>query len=606
MRCSICLAELKETPEGLKCEACDTLLEPMVDEDADLLESNSSRFDRRTWIGIAAGAAVSIALFFIGIYYLAPGEQNGQRSAAEPILVAKLGGDRGFIKTDESGIVLEALRVNDLAGAATLIADKGCQRLSSDTVEAVQWVNITGSPVQLVRPDLPGNWSLDFACATQDRGAMIGTLLQDGVAISRVDTSGNLIWTQLKTSSGVNAETVSMALLDQTLFVLSQETASGQVKIASIDQSGDENWALPIAASGAVARPKITRNSFGEILFAWNEGANAVRLITLSASGIIVQDTLLPNRILPLKAISDDDIARTLILQGEDETFAELVSASGAAEWQWQDDRAATPLGILRDEQDFLVFAASGTRLLAWKLDARGNVSNSLEAALADEIASGDIMRLNAVEAVAALELVDGAPVDLVLDLRRLSNGLTIETPDLPSLTLAAADVAIEEGEQGPSNPIAPPEAFEGGDVTAARVEGGASQPAELEIGPPIAAAPVPVTEPADALPEDQAPAGPIEPAEALPVGDALADSGQATGAIPFLEPQSDPSIARCTFTCVSLDASAAEYTLLQSVDINEGETLTDVSLRLNETHETLCSVSGGEPVPDYARQCGR
>ncbi|MEL7539522.1 MAG: hypothetical protein AAGJ51_01355 [Pseudomonadota bacterium] len=591
MRCSICLAELKETPEGLKCEACDTLLEPMVDEDADLLESNVSRFDRRTWSGIAAGAAVAVALFFWGIVYFAPGQQAGEGAPDQTGLVAKLGGDRGFIKADESGIVLEALRVNDLAGAVTLIVEKGCQRLSSDAVEAVQWVDITGNPVQLVRPDLPGNWSLDFACATQDRGAMIGTLLQDGVAISRVDTSGNLIWTQLKTSSGVNSETVAVALLDQTLYVLSQETASGQVKIASIDQSGDENWALPIAASARVARPKITRNSFGEILFAWNEGANAVRLMTLSASGIIVQDTLLPDRILPLKAISDDDIARTLILQGEDETFAELVSASGAAEWQWQDDAAGTPLGVLRDEQAFLVFAASGTRLLAWKLDARGNVSNRLEVALADEIASGDIMRLNAVEAVAAIDFVDGAPVDLVLDLRRLSNGLTIETPDLPAITLAAADVAIEEGEQGASTPIAVPvaeaETFER-DVIETSGESRASEPAALEIDP-IAPAPVPTTEPTDALPNEDASTG-----------------SETTGPIPVLEPQSDPSVARCTFTCVALDAAAAEYTLMQSVEINEGETLTDVSLRLNDTHETLCSVSGGEPAPDYARQCGR
>ncbi|MEO1553434.1 MAG: hypothetical protein AAFR82_05820, partial [Pseudomonadota bacterium] len=210
MRCSICLAELKETPEGLKCEACDTLLEPMVDEDAEGVEREESRFNQRTWIAIAAGAAVSVALFFVAIYSFAPGQQDGQGAADQRGSIAKLSRDGGFILRDETGVVLEALRATDMAGAATLIAEKGCQRLLSDDVEAIQWVNMIGSPLQLVRPDLPGNWSLDFACATQDRGALIGTLLQDGVAISRVDTTGNLNWTQLNTSSGLNPETVSL------------------------------------------------------------------------------------------------------------------------------------------------------------------------------------------------------------------------------------------------------------------------------------------------------------------------------------------------------------------------------------------------------------
>lgn len=67
MRCSICLAELKETPEGLRCDACDTLLEPMVDEDAEALESENRGLSQRTWIGLAVGAFVSIALFFAGL-----------------------------------------------------------------------------------------------------------------------------------------------------------------------------------------------------------------------------------------------------------------------------------------------------------------------------------------------------------------------------------------------------------------------------------------------------------------------------------------------------------------------------------------------------------
>lgn len=598
MRCSICLAELKETPEGLRCDACDTLLEPMVDEDAEALESEKRGLSQRTWVGLAVGAFVSIALFFAGLYYLAPGSQSGQGSSAEPDLVAKLSGGGGFILEDEGGIVLEALQVRASDSTATLINEKGCQHLASDRVEAIQWVNIAGTSLQRVRPDLPGNWTLDFACAAQDGGAILGTFLQDGIAISRVDTSGNLVWTQLKTASGLDPETAVMTLLDETLFIVSQETGSGQVKVASIDQSGDENWALPILANGAIARPKIARNSFGEILFAWNEGANAMRLITLSASGIVVQDTLLPDRVLPLKAISDDDIARTLVLQGEGQAVAELVSASGVAEWQWQDAEAAVPLGVLRDDPDFIILAGTGARLSAWKLDAKGNVSNRLDVALDAEISSGEIRRLNTVEAVAALELANGAPVDLVLDLRRLSNGLKIETEDLSSITLAAADAAIEDSAPVVDEPVVTDFAEASAAIT---IPEPAQQETDLVASEPVLAA-----EPSIALPAAEDVSVTSDPSDTRPGPDDAVDETGPTSAIPLLEPQSDPARARCTFTCVSLDAAAAEYTLMQSVDVNEGETLADVSLRLNDTHETLCSVSGGKPVQDYARQCGR
>lgn len=601
MRCSICLAELKETPEGLRCDACDTLLEPMVDEDAEPLESETHRFGRSTWIAIASGAVVSVALFFLGIFYLAPGQRAGQGTLAPPDLVMKLQAEGNFVLADESGVILEALRVSDPDSSAVLIADKGCQNLSATPVEAIQWVGISGTPLQSVRPDLPGNWGLDFVCPTQDRGAILGSVLQDGIAVSRIDTTGDLVWTQLKTSRALIAESVSMKVIDQTVYAVSQEADTGALKIASIDERGDENWALSIAASGAVTDLEVVENSFGEILFAWKEGANAVRLVTLSTSGIIVQDTSIPDRALALKAVSDDDIARTLILQGGAESVAELVSASGALEWRWQNASPATPLGVLRDEQDFLVFAASGPRLLIWKLDGSGNASERLEVALAEEISSGGVTRLNAVEAVATLELSAGSPVDLVLDLRRVSNALTIESGARASIDLAATNLAVQDTASVPAEPatISETPAVEGEDsaprdIAAERVELAPDPEPTLPEIPPIQAS-------ADPLPQRDEDAN-----TAAEVTTADVSTAEVTGAIPVLEPETDPSTARCTFTCVSLDAAGAAYTLMQSVEINEGETLADVSLRLSDTHENLCAISGGEPAPDYDRQCGR
>ena len=76
----------------------------------------------------------------------------------------------------------------------------------------------------------------------------------------------------------------------------------------------------------------------------------------------------------------------------------------------------------------------------------------------------------------------------------------------------------------------------------------------------------------------------------------------------PATAPISQPAVtvprARCTFTCVSSDEAAIEYVLMQSVDINDGETLTDVLLRLNDAHVDLCQLSGGEPAPEYTREC--
>ncbi|MEO1018654.1 MAG: hypothetical protein AAFY56_13330 [Pseudomonadota bacterium] len=557
-------------------------------------------------IAIGVGAFALIALFFVGLHYFAPAQLSQQQNSDDAERVATFSTEGELVLGDDRGVILAALQVRDLDGAATLIADKGCQFLS-DRVDAIHWVNIVGTPSQRIRPDLPGNWGIDIACATQDRGAILGTFLEDGIAISRVDENGNPIWTQVKNSSDLNPETVSMMQRDETLFVISQETASGQVKVISIDENGDENWELPIATSGAIARPRVLGNSFGEIQFAWNEGENAVRLVTLSASGIAVQDTMMESQALPLRAISNDDIARTLVLQGDGQVFAELVSASGTTEWQWQTDEAA-PIGVLRHEQDFLVLATSGSGLLAWKLGASGDVSNRLEVDLVDDVLSGGVRRLNAAEAVATLNLADGATIDLVLDLRRLSDGLPIESTNPAPIDLVTTDLAIAADIPASSDPVTidPRSGVDssGSDLDTAPTEGVATSSAGPELDS-LTLEREPVTAPSVQFPSVEDNSTPLEPSDALSGQENSSNALEANGEVPPTEAEQAPSLARCTFTCVALDASAAEYTLMQTVDVGEGETFADVALRLNDTHETLCSVSGGRPVEDYTRQCG-
>ena len=238
MRCSICLSEMKQGPNGLECVACGTLLEPVDDEGVPAF-ANSGVLSQNQRIGILGGVVAIIAAVLWGIFAFAPG-QLSLNEATETVELADRSND--FILDDDNGIVGSVLDLSTRDGTNELILDKGCQRLFGDDPKTVRWVNLAGEPMAEIRPAFPGNWRLHQACPMPSSTTVFATLLSDGVAISQVDPNGALVWTQVVNASNPNADTTQVMMDDQSVLLVAHDMADGAVHLVSFDEDGGENW----------------------------------------------------------------------------------------------------------------------------------------------------------------------------------------------------------------------------------------------------------------------------------------------------------------------------------------------------------------------------
>ena len=214
-------------------------------------------------------------------------------------------------------------------------------------------------------------------------------------------------------------------------------------------------------------------------------------------------------------------------------------------------------------------------------------------------------------EAILSLQTLDKGKLELVIDLRRVSNALEYPASDTAFDVGALSEVVPDPELETPSEPWV--------DVVSNPAETAATT---LEVAPTneVPEVRVDLDPSADVSASDTVLESPSIPAietasleTATPQTSNTVEPGPNDEAIAETPPDpetnsvflpADPSQARCTFTCISTGEPAVEYVLMQSVDRNEGESLTDVSLRLNDTHVNLCALSGGEPEPSFNRQC--
>lgn len=598
MRCSVCFAEMKQGPTGLECLVCDTKLEPLPDHgDSTLSLINSNRpFIRDVAILIVT---VVIGLFFWAIIAFAPEEST---ELENEISAQALSEASALVVGDENAIIAQAFQLVERSGTAFLLREKGCQRIFGDDVETIQWFNAAGDALTATRPAFPGNWRMEAVCPIERGGAAVAALLNGGVALSHVAESGDLIWTQIGAATDLDPDHVVLLKQDEDLLLVSHDRSVSEVQVVSYEATGAENWKQTLSASSPVELIRVAETRLGDFLIAWREPETGVRLVIISTTGLVLQDNIIRDRISPLKSIAQDDIGRTLMLTGEAEIEIELVSQSGASERRISLGPSAFPIGVTVYEGAFFIFGASESGLMIWGMDPQGTLSERMDIQIDATILSGAVRRMNEAEAVLSLQTGDAARMEMVVDLRRLANGLIYETSsstfDLP----APAELAPEDEVQSDTDSIDVPGSSEAIAPALNEVLAGTAsiEPSVTPIAEETSvadASPSIEEELPNAVAEAPEDSDPRQDEEQLSLEEPVLDSSN-----PNLAPE--PSQARCTFTCISLSEPKAEYVLMQSVERGEGESLADVSLRLNETHVNLCAVSGGEPEPTFEREC--
>ncbi|MEO1322684.1 MAG: hypothetical protein AAFV59_06725 [Pseudomonadota bacterium] len=556
---------------------------------------NSSRFFKRD-IALLVATAV-IGLFFWAIIALVPSDDLETESEPRNKQISDA---MASIVEDEHAIILQALKFVDASGIALVLYDKGCQRVLADSAETIQWLNLSGEAMSSIRPVFPGNWRSTKICPMERGGAAIATLLSDGVALSHVSDQSDLVWTQIIGASEPNPDHVVLAKVNQDLLLVTRDRSMDQIQMVSFEPSGTQNWKQVLSATSSIEPVRLAQTSFGDLLVAWREPGLGVRLAIVSPSGLIIQDLTLEDRSLPLAGAAQDEVGKTLLLFGGDQVGIELVSQTGVSERQRSLATSAAAMDVMTYDDTFLIFAVSKSSLMVWGMDALGAISDRVDIEFDAEFVAGAARRINEVEAIVSLQTTNAQSLELVIDLRRLSNALVYEAPDA---ALGTSVFTIPDGSEASIDARNVPD-----EIVSAAIEIEVPEedtqtvadpdPTEIDAGLEVANAINPEPAPEEAL--LNAPDLPEIEANETPT-----EAGATSQDAPSTVLPAAPALqVRCTFSCVSNDEPVAEYVLMQTVERKADEQLVDVSLRLNDTHVSLCTLSGGEPEPSFKREC--
>ncbi|NQY15301.1 MAG: hypothetical protein HRT81_15815 [Henriciella sp.] len=568
---------MKQGEDGLECISCGLTLDPVVEEGVEVVVADP----KNRWLrpSLIAGGVIFLVGFLTLIIAYAPSNGAGANALSKSAMVAVI---EDYILNDDAQLVGDTIQRPRTTEVANLVDTIGCQAVPADTETSIRWMSMLGTTVNTLRPAIPENWGLDSACPTESGGAYLLTHLNDGVAISEVSATGDLVWSQLLPARGELPDGAKMNVTARDIVVLLPRLDVAAMRVVSFDFNGAEKWRETIYVTASVERSHMTQNGLGDFVQAWTELDRATRLAVISPAGVLVQNTEIAEPNLILRGVAGDDLGQTLLVFDDAGVSAQLVSASGVVGQRWRINSGMTPIGVVRHDEVFLVFALSPTRLSIWGINEYGATSSPIELNVSNQLIDGEIKQINSFEAIASLRADNEIITDVTLDLRRISNGLVFDSSDSGStaINVLGSDMASDI-------PVAPLSSAADVPSTAAVETVGNSDlgsVAESELVEPED----------DTLPSPQAETN----------SSSLSDAARVEALPSVAAPTLSENEVRCTFSCQTIDEPVAEYVLSQIVEKAADESLQDVRVRLNETHENLCSLSGGEPVESYLRVC--
>jgi|GEM_PF-5444567 len=578
MRCTVCFGEMKQGEDGLECVSCGVALDAVVEEGVEIsVEGSDQSRVRRILLASGVVATTLLILFFT---VLLPGFAKDSDKRGFVTVITSLD---EFAINDSSRLIGAAIQRRDTSDTVNLVKALGCQRTPEDRETDIRWVTMTGAWVDPFRPNLPENWKLHSACPTRSDGSFLLTYLNEGIAISEVNPSGDLLWSQFLFANSDNAVATLMSVTEDEILILAPNTDASGIRIAAFDLLGAEKWSETVFAAPG-SRPYMARNGLEDYLFAWMETGQLSRLAVMSAEGVLVQNTQIPGTEAELIGIAGDDVGQTIMVFADKGVSAQLVSANGASNPRWNIDVDARPIGAALHDSIFLVFGISENSFLIWGVNELGSTSSPVQLDISSDLVAGEIHQLNEFEAVASLASGAGVVTDITLDLRRISNSLIFDEPDESTTVFNAINRDLEE-----NTLINQPDLVSLAPQSEPAVDAGITE--EVDVRPEVTQ----VT-----ARERGAQSDPIDDSEVTNSSETITEpAAPAARALSLAENE-----VRCTFNCQTNEEPIAEYVLSQIVEKTSEESVQDVLLRLNSVHENLCTLSGGEPVEDYTRVC--
>lgn len=588
MRCSDCFAEMKQGPDGLVCTACGTTLEPLIEEGQPALPG-PERASKRSWV---AWTILAFAILFVGGIAGTLALSETARDAIVSAFVeepAPTGAAPSIVTNDPDNLIINTLELAQDGEVANVFAGLVCQSVPGQAEGAtmpIEWVTFGQEVSATLRASLPQNWKLLEICRDRSGQVFASASLADGLAISKIDRTGGLAWMRiLPVPTGRIAE-ARLDLVNGQIMVLAPSSISGNFSLTSFSIEGEQLFERPVPNVARGARPVLTTSSVGDTVLAWPPATSAdgvsLRLRALSPQNTINYDTELSDRSVPVAAAVSDDLARTLLIEGRNGFAAQFVSAAGDPVWRRWVDPDAQPIGAVLDGPDFIVAAIKGEDLAFWRLREDGTKSDPVMARLTRQV---DRVRLVSAEpGRASLTLEDPAGVQtlFVIDLKRVPTVANLDPASSPRLDEFSSETSVSIEQPQVAIPQVEPE------PETIAVNADFTPPPE-EVLP---TGPAKGSQPQSSV---QTRTNEAEP-RAAPIQTVSAPTQ------PVLTPE--PAEASCTFRCAAIENPEATYPIMQTIALDEGETLSVLQGRLGPTHKKLCEVSGGQLVVESVPDC--
>ena len=611
---------MEQKPEGLVCRSCGFSVQVLDEDGAVIPEIEPAASDRGGLKWLIASGLLLVALAGAGFWYW--GVYDGAEQSPS-VVIAEPPAQTNVVQADDQNLIAYTDAVDAGGDQVRVLGEASCLRLpgkAGDAVDQINWLDLSGTVVSSLVPQLPANWSLAAACRSKSGRVQTLASSADGLVLSGVDPNGAILWTRILAGDRRDA---ALAVLpgptDQTLVRM--RTGPQAFEVRTFDPAGQELWRREFIDVAPGRAPELTTNRVGDLVVAWNErsaeGDLALRVLALSAQNTVNFDETYSERTVGLSGLAGDDLANTYILEGEAGFSVQKIRADGTSDWRRWLDASARPIGIVFDGADLVVAAHQDDGLTFWRLNEAGQRSDAIPVSLEVLATQAHLEGLDDDRARITLWGEDGTHRQILVNLVRLREAAVIEAgeflpsqePERESDPIVDAISPVEVPAQA-ERPIEtdPGEATAPTDVDAEPV----TRP-EAPITPPVEdteaasdAAPVerdPSPAPEPETTEAEEPVASDPPVEVTPPQPETEPVSSASNE-GTLDPSPRAQEAMCTFFCAALDNSEVTYPMTETIELGEDEPLESLEARLEDIHDRICTDSGGQLVVESLPNC--